>query len=185
MTAMSQSQLYIGTQNGVVVCVNSSTSYNLSGSFYHSYSTECFSFSTLEELLFRMEDLFNTLAFPFPATNERRFQPPDSKNDAPPAASGSTPRYTQPMKRERVMKDEELLMQHGDLGSFIIRVQHRQNSSWQGRLTWVEKDQTVNFRSVWEMVKLIDSAISTSCTPDADPKSPGWDMEGGQAPSAP
>lgn len=60
------------------------------------------------------------------------------------------------------MKDEELLSQHGDLGSFMIRVQHRQNSSWQGRITWMEQDKTLYFRSIWEMIKLIDSAVETS-----------------------
>lgn len=60
------------------------------------------------------------------------------------------------------MKDEELLSQHGDLGSFIIRVQHRQNSSWQGRITWMEQDKTLYFRSIWEMIKLIASAVETT-----------------------
>ena len=59
------------------------------------------------------------------------------------------------------MSDEELLDRHGDLGTFIIRVQHRQNSSWQGRITWMDKDKTVYFRSMWEMLKLIDSAVGT------------------------
>ena len=31
--------------------------------------------------------------------------------------------------REKVMKDQELLSRHGDMGSFIVRVQQRQNSS--------------------------------------------------------
>ena len=59
------------------------------------------------------------------------------------------------------MSDEELMDRHGDLGTFIIRVQHRQNSSWQGRITWMEEDKTVYFRSMWEMLKLIDSAVGT------------------------
>ena len=66
------------------------------------------------------------------------------------------------------MRDEELLSMHGDLGTFIIRVQHRQNSSWQGRITWVEKDKTLNFRSVWEMVKLIDNAMEEFRTDEED-----------------
>ena len=71
------------------------------------------------------------------------------------------------------MNDEQLLMQHGDLGSFIIRVQHRQNSSWQGRITWVEKNQTVYFRSVWEMMKLIETAIESVAPQEEEPE-PCW-----------
>ena len=59
------------------------------------------------------------------------------------------------------MADEELLRKRGDLGSFIVRVQHRQNSSWQGRITWIEEDKTVYFRSIWEMIKLVESALDT------------------------
>ena len=59
------------------------------------------------------------------------------------------------------MSDEELLTKHGDIGTFIVRVQHRQNSSWQGRITWMEEDKTIQFRSVWEMIKLIESAVNS------------------------
>jgi len=59
----------------------------------------------------------------------------------------------------KVMNDEELLKEHGDMGTFIIRVQHRQHSSWQGMVTWVEEDKTVSFRSALELIKLIDGAL--------------------------
>lgn len=71
------------------------------------------------------------------------------------------------------MSDEELLNKHGDLGTFIIRVQHRQNSSWQGRITWMDEDKTVYFRSMWEMLKLIDSAVGTGGQ-DESLDEPSW-----------
>ena len=72
------------------------------------------------------------------------------------------------------MKDEELLSKHGDLGTFIVRVQHRQNSSWQGRITWMEEDKTIQFRSVWEMIKLIESAMD-SVSASEDGEEPNWE----------
>lgn len=75
------------------------------------------------------------------------------------------------------MKDEELLSKHGDLGSFIIRVQHRQNSSWQGRVTWMEKNQTMNFRSVLELIKLIESAIDSVSDQEEGQAEPEWPEE--------
>lgn len=59
------------------------------------------------------------------------------------------------------MKDEELLKKHGDIGTFIIRVQHRQNSSWQGLVTWAEENKTVSFRSALELIKILDEVITT------------------------
>lgn len=76
--------------------------------------------------------------------------------------------------REKVMKDQELLSRHGDMGSFIIRVQQRQNSSMQGRLTWIEKNKTVYFRSVWELIRLIDSAVEMN-SPSPEDELPSWD----------
>ncbi|MBQ6465837.1 MAG: hypothetical protein IJJ43_06190 [Oscillospiraceae bacterium] len=73
------------------------------------------------------------------------------------------------------MKDDALLSKHGDLGTFIVRVQHRQNSSWQGRLTWMEQDKTINFRSIWEMIKLIESAVDTVSGPEEEAaEEPRW-----------
>ena len=59
------------------------------------------------------------------------------------------------------MNDEELLKKHGELGTFVVRVQHHQNGSLQGRITWTEKDQALHFRSAWELLKLIVSAVET------------------------
>ena len=72
------------------------------------------------------------------------------------------------------MSDEKLLRKHGDIGTFIVRVQHRQNSSWQGRITWMEEDKTINFRSVWEMIKLIESAVDTVEGPEESEKEASW-----------
>ncbi|MBQ1682611.1 MAG: hypothetical protein II067_10440 [Agathobacter sp.] len=57
-------------------------------------------------------------------------------------------------------KDEEILEEHGEQGTFIVRVQHRQHSSWQGRVTWVDENKTVYFRSELELMKLIDGALN-------------------------
>ena len=73
------------------------------------------------------------------------------------------------------MSDREVLEHHGDVGTFIVRVQQRQNSSWQGRITWVDENKTVNFRSVWEMVKLIDSAMETVHVSE-DNDEPDWQV---------
>ena len=49
--------------------------------------------------------------------------------------------------------------------SFIVNIAHRQNATWQGTVTWVDKNQTQCFRSALELMFLIDSAVSAE---DAD-----------------
>lgn len=43
--------------------------------------------------------------------------------------------------------------------TFIVQVQYCENSTWQGEVKWVEHDEGMHFRSMLELVKLMDSAI--------------------------
>lgn len=156
------SQVYIGTPNGVVLTIDDRVGPYIHARYYTSYSREGHEVSTWDQLFFELEKFYDDLRFPFPTTNIRSFAEETKRS------------YPEPRKA-KVMKDEELLMKHGDLGSFIIRVQHRQNSSWQGRITWVEKNKTMYFRSAWEMMKLIESALDTVSQPEDVEDEATWD----------
>lgn len=43
--------------------------------------------------------------------------------------------------------------------TFVISVKCRQNHTWQGTVKWIEGQKEIPFRSVFELIKLIDSAI--------------------------
>ena len=159
---MEKTQWYIGAPNGVVLCVDHMELGRMEGTFYHAYRQEGTSFHTVDELLFELERFYNWINFPRQSTNDRTFSEDTSYVAAPRE------------ERIKVMTDEELLKKHGDLGSFVIRVQHRQNSSWQGRITWMDADKTVNFRSIWEMIKLIDDALNTVSEPEDGPEEVSW-----------
>ena len=143
----NQSQKYIGIPNGIVLCINERSPHSVSAVMWHGYREDGIPVTDEGQLLFEMDAFFNEINYPFPATTTRSFQEPEAPHRR--------------KEHNRVMSDEKLLEKHGDLGTFIIRVQQRQNSSWQGRITWVEENKTMNFRSMWEMVKLIDSALDT------------------------
>ncbi len=171
---MSNTQSYLGIKNGVVLCVDGYTGYDLEGEFYHGYSSEPVIFRNAGELLNRLENLFDLLQFPYAATNFRDFS--DEKKTKPKKEAERPQNFTwKKEERKRVMSDKEILSKHGDEGTFIVRVQQRQNSSWQGRITWVDEDKTVFFRSVWEMMKLIDAALASKEEKEEDKESVGWD----------
>ena len=46
--------------------------------------------------------------------------------------------------------------------TFEVSVKFLRNSTWQGEIHWLEKDQKQNFRSVLEMIKLLDEALAES-----------------------
>lgn len=159
---MEKDRCYIGALNGVVMCVDHRDEEGIAGRLYHGYQREGFPFRNLWEMLEEMERLFDDIRFPFSSTDSRSF-----------TEEGQETRARQ--ERTRIMKDGDLLSRHGDFGTFIIRVQHRQNSSWQGSITWTEQNRTIYFRSVWEMVKLIESAMDTVEMPDGEScEEPSW-----------
>ena len=47
----------------------------------------------------------------------------------------------------------------GGLATFSVRILFRQNASWQGMVTWVEGKQQEYFRSVLELIVLMDNAL--------------------------
>lgn len=51
------------------------------------------------------------------------------------------------------------------LASFMLRVQFRQNASWQGSIAWLEAGSTAAFRSVLELAGLIEQAVQQAATP--------------------
>jgi hypothetical protein len=51
-------------------------------------------------------------------------------------------------------------IQKGELATFALRVLFRQNTSWQGSVSWLEGGREETFRSVLELMFLLDSAIA-------------------------
>lgn len=49
---------------------------------------------------------------------------------------------------------------------FILEVNDTQDHSWQGQLKWIQGDSKQSFRSVIEMLRLIDSAVGEEEAPD-------------------
>ena len=162
---MEKSQWYLGAPNSVMLCVDRiGGEGRLGGRFYHAYAQEGTSFANMEEAIFRLEEFYDSLNFPHPTTNSRTFQEEKGRTEAR-------------TERTKIMKDEELLSRHGDLGTFIVRVQHRQNSSWQGRITWMDRNKTLYFRSIWEMIKLVASALDTVSGQEDGAQEQSWQDE--------
>lgn len=143
---MAESGHYIGTPNGIVLCADGNADGILTGRLYHGYSREGIPFRGYEGVIRTAEALFDALGFPHKGTSDRKL---DGQTQSSKKKEGMT----------RVMRDDELLEQHGDMGTFVIRVQHRQHSSWQGMVTYLDRNQTVYFRSALELIKIIDSTL--------------------------
>ena len=135
---------YIGTPWGIILCVDYYRDEKINGRIYHRYQTEPIRIGGMLEAVFEIDAFFDRLGYPFPGTESHYF----IKHEK-----------TQRIKMTRKLSDEEMLKNNGEQGTFIIRVEQRQHSSWQGRVTWVEEGKTENSRSALELLKMIDGAL--------------------------
>lgn len=142
--SVSNTGNYIGTPWGIILCVDYYQDEKINGRIYHRYQTEPIRVGGMTEAVFEIDAFFDRLGYPFPGTESHYFIKHEKK---------------QRIKMARKLSDEEMLKNNGEKGTFIIRVEQRQHSSWQGRVTWVEEGKTENFRSALELLKMIDGAL--------------------------
>ena len=102
-------------------------------------------FESLAQFLISAENLFDAMNFPQAFTAKRSSERGSKAASGECAASGA---------------------QTGERGTFVIRLLFRQHTSWQGSITWLETGREETFRSVLELILLMDSALG-GCEEDA------------------
>lgn len=134
MTTRTRGEEYRTT----VVCIDSYEGDVPVGRFYNPYFPEGRSFHSLTQFLQEMEHVLDKMDFPRSFTSVRTFAPPPELPSGCPDSECCT----------------------GKLATFAIRILFRQNVSWQGSVSWLEKRQEQSFRSVLELILLISNALS-------------------------
>ena len=121
----------------ILICIDSYENGNPRGRLYNSYTGDS-CFDSLSQLLIKAEEILDDLQTPQSYTTHRTFS-----------------HLVEPMEQScdsnRVRK--------GDQATFELRVIFRQHTSWQGVIHWLEEKQEQSFRSVLEMILLMDSAL--------------------------
>lgn len=132
--------------NLINICIDSVEDGEMTGKIYHCYSEEAIAFSNIIRMIETVEEFFDCLQFPQAATQTRSFHRKES---------------VQGQKLEKKLEQEQILQMRGQKGTFLLNVKYRQNSSWQGSVTWVDEQREQYFRSALELLKLIDGALVT------------------------
>ena len=121
------------------VCIDSYTGGVLCGHFYNPCMKTHQVFGSTTQFLLEMEKMLDELDLPKSFSLMRSFLP---VADSPP----------NPLETEACT---------GRKATFSIRILFRQNSSWQGSITWLEGQCEQSFRSVLELILLMDNALTT------------------------
>ena len=122
-----------------LVCVDGDTDGVLAGCFYNPQCPGGKEFQSLSRFLIQMEDMLDGMQMPQSYTAARGFSGLFESKE------GKRPRGEKP--------------QEGKLATFAIRILFRQNASWQGSVAWLEGGREDSFRSVLELIFLMDSAL--------------------------
>lgn len=132
--------------NQVSICVDGIREGEISGKVYSRYDTAPWEFHSLTELLGGMESFYNKIAFPQSAVQLR-------------GARWKTPENL-PGKTEAPFLEKEFLKEKkGDCATFLVTVRYRQNATWQGSFLWMEENRAREFKSVLELLLIIDKAL--------------------------
>ena len=120
-----------------MVCIDSYENGIPVGRIFHPYLEEAILFCGTMQLLQEMEQMMDRMEFPKSFTAIRSFAQASACTTGPPG----DPR------------------QRGETATFAIKLLFRQNASWQGTIAWMEGQLEQGFRSVLEMLFLMDSAL--------------------------
>ncbi len=134
-----QSQIHIDGRRAMLVCVDSSEKGVWTGRYYNSSLKKGESFRSLVDFLMKMEKTLDQMHFPQSFSAVRRF--------------------TQEEETELIGASNEEC-QTGKAATFLIRILFRQNASWQGSILWLEGKREESFRSVLELIFLMNDALN-------------------------
>jgi len=59
--------------------------------------------------------------------------------------------------------------------SFLVEIKFRQNNCWQGTIQWLDGKKTCSFRSLLEMLQLMDEALEKTAAPEDKQETRSWE----------
>lgn len=149
---MGQYRINTAAPNLVTICIDQISDGEYSGRLYHKYKNEAVPFRESGQMISILDRFYDEINYPQASTRYRSFQK-KKRNGTEDALSKDRQEPIQ------VMSAEEVLKHQGAEATFVLHVQFRQNSTWQGKLVWVEEEAEEAFCSVLELLKLLDGAL--------------------------
>lgn len=149
--SIASDKMIPGRERTNVVRVYSYRDQNPQGTLYNPYYNEEIVFGSLTQLVLALEKQMDETDFPQASTQSRLFR--------------EKPKM---MNRSVIREQFQLDADAKVLATFHLKVHFRQSSSWQGELLWVEGRQQAAFRSVLELIKLIDNTMPRTTQSNSD-----------------
>ena len=129
----------------ICICVDEYDPHSILGRIYQSGNETPLYFNEIGRMLILTDRILDEQHYPQPSTSGRSFM---------------KRKQNQSKAKERTpMQKKTEVTQKGGKGTFVVQIQYRQHATWQGKVLWAEKNETMQFRSALELLKLIDGAL--------------------------
>lgn len=126
------------------IIIEETEEYDIAGILYNDSYGFAIDFQGIRQMLSYLDDFFDYVNFPQATHEKRRFYEEEGKT------------CKHPPHGLREVTPEEM---QDKAAVFILHVQFRQNSTWQGTLEWIPERKMKRFRSELEMIGLIAETL--------------------------
>lgn len=133
--------------NSSRICIDDYQQGDIYGRIYHVSLDQPIHFHGVLSLLREMDQYLDSYDFPQVGMQLRSFSTKESNRAAREDQAAVVTHFAKEYIR-------------GKLATFRIRILFRQNATWQGSIRWMEGDKEERFRSVLEMMMLMDSCFT-------------------------
>lgn len=141
------------TRRSIVrVCVDGFEDYDFFGRL-ESPLMGCVPFKGVLDLIGRLESFYDEMKFPQSTFQLRSFsEQPTRRQKRKPGKNACVSRSLRTV--------EEYAEEAGILATFTVHVLFRQNATWQGKVSWLERHCQCDFRSTLELLRLMEAALA-------------------------
>lgn len=146
---------FLPEPDDIKICIDRYEDGDYSGMICSIYEVSDLEFVTVDDLIPKIMDHLDMMGRPESSETFRSFKKKKHASDNK-AQANNNGKAIEPMR-----KKDEVRAKHGDIGTFVVHVKYRQNASMQGEVVWTETGDKKNFRSAYELLKLMDSAMQS------------------------
>ncbi len=135
-----------------IIKITSYDEKNPQGTLFNAHLGRDIPFHSMTQLLLELDALLSELSCAQPYVEFRTFE----EASKPPPGRKETDTLEQAREQAEDMR--------AALASFQIKVLFRQHASWQGSILWIDQACEAQFRSVLELIRLMDDVLTTPNT---------------------
>lgn len=124
-----------------IIAVDEYSNENFEGKLYNPFYSQCIQIKSIQQLIKEIDSLLDEIGCPMSGMEKRTF----------------TRSLTSDGRAAHLA--DKTQAPRGKVATFAIKIQYRNNASWQGVVKWLEGEAEECFRSALELFYLLDSAM--------------------------